>query len=101
MHARVLGEQGTAQVDPPQRVVLRPQRPGLDSRAATARHADADERSPVGKRVDAVHEVLAADRVQYDVDAPTIRQLAHPVDEALARVVAAVADPVRRAPPEL
>ena len=43
---------------------------------ARAGDADADERAAVGERADAVDEVLAADRVEHDVDAAAVGQLA-------------------------
>ena len=64
---RVLGEHRSAQVDPAQRVLLCPQRRRLDLRARSAGDPDADERPPVGQRVDAVDQVLPADRVEHDV----------------------------------
>ena len=82
---RVLGEQRPAEVDAAQGVVLPPQRFGLDSRAGSGGDPDADQRPPVGERLDAVDEVLAADRVQDDVDAAAVGQLADLLDEALSR----------------
>ena len=78
-----------------------PQGLRLDRRPAATGDADADEGAPIRQRLDAVDQVLPADRVEHHVGAAAVRQLVHALDEALGRVVPAVIQPEQLQPFEL
>lgn len=59
----------------------------LDLGAGAGRHPDADERATVGKRTDAVDQVLAADRIEDHVCAAPVGQFARSFDEVLLFVL--------------
>ena len=69
MDAGVLRQHRAPEEDTAQRVVARPKRTRLDRRPCSAGDPDAYKRPPVRKNLDAVDEVLAADRVDDDVHA--------------------------------